>query len=98
MYDPHQTTILATNTVLDRLGRETSEIIKWYLGKHYSIYLEADCLFAVEEIAIAMQRLVGESEARSIMQEIRQEIVDLSSMQRLATRQKNNAFSFWQVD
>ena len=90
-----QTIAVAMNTVLDRLGTEVAEIIKWYLRQNFSICLEPDCRFAIEEVAIALQRLVGATEARSIMQEIRQEIDDINSMQRPATRQHKNGFSFW---
>ena len=98
MSEMQQSTVTATNTVFDRLGAEVAEILKAYLGQYYSIYLEPDSLFAIEEIGIALHRLVGESEARSIMQEIRQEITDVSSMQKLATRKKGSIFSFWRVD
>jgi hypothetical protein len=90
-----QTIVVATNTVIDRLGTEVSEIMKWYLRHNFAICLEPDCLFAVEEVGIALQRLVGETEARSIMQEIRQEMADITSMQKRATRQRKNAFTFW---
>ena len=92
------TTVIATNTVLARLGGEIADTLKLYLGQHCSIYLEPDCLFAVEEIGIALQRLVGEQEARSIMQEIRQEIADLANMQKVATRKKGANFAFWHVE
>jgi L-rhamnose mutarotase len=98
MSEMQQATVTATNTVFDRLGAEVSEILKTYLGQNYSIYLESDCLFAIEEIGIALQRLVGENEARSIMQEIKQEIADLSALQRLGTRKRRSSFSFWLVD
>jgi L-rhamnose mutarotase len=91
-------TIIATNTVFERLGAEVADILKAYLARNYSICLEPDCLFAVEELAIALHRLVSEQEARSIMQEIRQEMADISSMQKLTTRKKGGTFSFWQVD
>ena len=98
MSEMQQATVTATNTVFDRLGAEVSEILKTYLGQNYSIYLESDCLFAIEEIGIALQRLVGENEARSIMQEIKQEIADLSALQRLGKRKKRSSSSFWLVD
>jgi hypothetical protein len=90
-----QATVTATNTVLDRLGKEVADIVRYYLRNNFAICLEPDCLFAVEEIGIALQRLVGENEARSIIQEIRQEIMDLDAMQKRATRQRKGAFTFW---
>lgn len=95
MSEMQQATIAATNTVFDRLGAEVSEILKTYLGQYYSIYFESDCLFAIEEIGIALQRLVGESEARSIMQEIRQEIADMKCMQERVTKQRKGKLTFW---
>jgi L-rhamnose mutarotase len=95
MSEMQQATVMATNTIFDRLGAEVSEILKSYLGQYYSIYLEPDCLFAVEEIGIALQRLVGEAEARSIMQEIRQEMADLKSMQERLTKQRKGNLTFW---
>jgi hypothetical protein len=90
-----QATVTATNTVLDRLGKEVADIVRYYLRNNFAICLEPDCLFAVEEIGIALQRLVGENEARSIIQEIRQEIMDLDAMQKRTTRQRKGAFTFW---
>jgi len=98
MPEMQQTIVIATNTVLDRLGQEIGEVLKSYLRNFYSICLEPDCLFAIEEIGIALQRLVGEAEARSIMQEIRQEIADLTSMQKPMTRQISNNLSFWRIE
>ena len=89
MSEMQQTTVTATNTVFDRLGAEVSEILKAYLGQYYSIYLEPDSLFAIEEIGIALHRLVGESEARSIMQEIRQEITDVSSSRHILQKRQD---------
>ena len=90
-----QTTVVATNTVLDRLGKEISEIVRWYLCQNFSICLEKDCLFAIEEIGIALQSIVGEAEARSIMQEIRQEAADLKGMQEQLTKQRKGNLTFW---
>jgi hypothetical protein len=98
MPEMQQTIVIATNTVLGRLGEEIAEVLKMYLRNEYSICLEPDCLFAIEEIGIALQRLVGETEARSIMREIRQEIADLTSMQKPMTRQESNNLSFWRVE
>jgi hypothetical protein len=95
MSEMQQTTVTATNTIFDRLGAEVSEILKTYLGQYYSIYLEPDCLFAIEEIGIALHRLVGEDEALSIMQEIRQEMADLKTMQERITRQRKGKLTFW---
>jgi hypothetical protein len=97
MSDMQQTTLLATNTVFARLGQEISEVLKLYLNRQYSICLEPDCLFAIEEIGIALQRLVGEAEAMSLMQEIRQEIADLASMQKLMTKEKKGELAFWRT-
>ncbi|HEV8386087.1 MAG TPA: hypothetical protein VGQ03_00540 [Nitrososphaera sp.] len=92
------TTVFATNIVLERLGKEVAEILKKYLHESFSICLEPDCLFAVEELGIAVQRLLGADVAKRLMQDIRDEVEDLSSMQKPATRQKNNNLSFWRVE
>ena len=90
-----QTFVVATNTVLERLGKEIAGLLRVYLRNDYSIFLEPDSQFALEEIGIALQSLVGVEVARSIMQEIRQECIDLKSLQDLGIKHKKRASPFW---
>lgn len=92
------TTVFATNIVFDKFGKEVAEILKKYLHEGFSICLEPDCLFAVEELGIAVQRLLGADVAKRLMQDINDEIEDLTSMQKPMTRQKSNSLSFWRVE
>lgn len=68
------TTILATNAVLDKLGKEAAVLVKKYLNNNFDIRLEPDCLFAIEELGIALQRLLGADVANALMQQIQREI------------------------
>jgi hypothetical protein len=89
------TTAFATNSVLDRFGKEIAEIIKKYLSEGYSIRLQPDCAFAIEEIAIALQRLFGTGMTKSLMQDITAELEELRPMTRV---RYNINSSYWRVE
>ena len=80
MSGSQQTTVFATNIVLNRLGKEVAEILRKYLRENFSICFEPDCLFAIEELGIAVQRLLGVEVANALMRDIKIEIENLKPL------------------
>jgi hypothetical protein len=67
----------AINTVFSRLGGENVEMIRNNLRIDYKIDLDGPDLFAIEELQIALQRLVGQHGASLLIREIQSEIQSL---------------------
>jgi hypothetical protein len=69
----------AIGTVLARLGDDNIHMIKQNLRADYKIDLEHDDTFALEELQIALHRILGANGASLIIREIYTELRLLSS-------------------
>lgn len=74
--------LVAVSNVLGRLGEEMLEVLKHHLSRHYSLSLESeDGSFTIEKLHDALAKLLGESAAEILVNEIRKEIDRLSDEQ-----------------
>lgn len=94
MSGSQQTTVFATNVVLDRFGKEVAEILRKYLRENFAICFEPDCMFAIEELGIAVQRLLGVEVANMLMRDIRDEIEGLKP----AFKVQDSNLTYWQIE
>jgi hypothetical protein len=67
---------VAVRTVLATLGDDLFSVLRQRLYSDYDITLTDDSLFTLEELQIALQRLLGDS-AVFLMREIKSEILNL---------------------
>lgn len=68
----------AITAVLTRLGEDNLDTLKRNLRKDFYIDWDADTNFTIEELQIALQRLLGPYGANMIVREIKNEIQSLS--------------------
>lgn len=79
MANERSTRLIAVSNVLGRLGEEMLEVLKHHLNRHYSLSLESeDGSFTIEKLHDALSKLLGESAADILTDEIRKEIDRLS--------------------
>ena len=83
----------AVNSVLGSLGEELFSILRDHLQRYYKITLGDDALFTLEELQIALQRMLGDESARLMISEIHYRINDLSKMQLRKTAYHLSSFS-----
>jgi hypothetical protein len=72
---------VATNTVLQRLGQDVYEIVKFHLARYHNIKLDQYNRLScnIVELGAAMQKLIGSYAAELIIQEIYVELDELAS-------------------
>ena len=67
----------AITAIFGRLGDENNAILRRSLRKDYSIDLDKDAIFTLEELRLALHRILGPGGADLLMREIGQEIQKL---------------------
>jgi hypothetical protein len=67
---------IAVRTVLATLGDDLFNVIRQRLYNDYNITLTDDSLFTLEELQIALQRLLGDSSV-FLIREIKSEMLEL---------------------
>ena len=62
----------AVNRVLQRLGEDLQDVVKFHLSRHYHIKLDESGMVtcSLEELSSALQKLIGQGAAELLMQEI----------------------------
>jgi hypothetical protein len=74
--------LAAVSNVLGRLGEEMLEVLKHHLKRHYSLSLDIeDDYFTIEKLHDALTKLLGQSAAAILTDEIHKEIERLSKEQ-----------------
>jgi hypothetical protein len=75
--------LAAVNQVLQRLGEEMYDLLKFHLNRYYHIKLDesAHLSCTLEELSNALQKLIGMGATELLVQDIYLEIDTLSSRQ-----------------
>jgi hypothetical protein len=74
--------LTAVSNVLGRLGEEMLGVLKHHLNRHYSLSLDIeDNSFTIEKLHDALAKLLGQSAAGILTDEIHKEIERLSKEQ-----------------
>lgn len=71
----------AINAVLTRLGESMFILLKLNLAQEYKIYIDNNETYTLEELHVALQKIVGPGGGSLLVREINKEIELLSSQQ-----------------
>ena len=73
----------AANRVLQRLGEEMIEVVKYHIRRSYAISFDPkdESHFSLDQLHFALSVMLGEGSANSLLNQISQEIKELSQAQ-----------------
>ncbi len=73
----------AANTVLDRLGQEMSEVVRFHLRRSYAISFspDDDSKFSLDQLHFGLSVMLGEGHANNLLRQVTEEIKGLTRQQ-----------------